>query len=75
VGIQVPQYRLYKLNSVGRFVSGDWIEAEDDAGAIEAAHALCDAATPTIEVWQGSRQVAVVPCATEAQATVGSDLA
>lgn len=66
---QMPQYRLYKLNSVGRFASGEWIEARDDAEAIRMAHDLCDLATPTIEVWQRDRQVAVVPCAPEVQAT------
>lgn len=72
-GCQAPHYRLYKLSSLGHFVSGDWIEAEDDARAIEAAHALCDLETTTIEVWQRDRQVAIVPCATGDQATARPD--
>ena len=61
-------YRAYRHDKAGRFVSGDWIEAADDHEAKLAAHALCDEATPTVELWQGSRRVAVLPCNEEAAA-------
>jgi hypothetical protein len=55
-------YRVYKLNPAGRIVSGEWIEAANDAEARTRAHALCDAATPSVELWLGARRVAVLPC-------------
>jgi hypothetical protein len=55
-------YRAYKLNAEGRIVSGEWIEADSEARARELAHALCDEATPNVELWQGSQQLAVLPC-------------
>ena len=56
------QYRVYKLNAARRIVSGDWIEAENDAAAIEKAHALCDVVTPAVELWRGSALLGVFPC-------------
>ncbi len=67
----MAQYRVYRLNPAGKIVSGDWIEAESDAQAGGLAHALCDAATPTVELWQGDRQVAVIPCDEPLQAAAG----
>jgi hypothetical protein len=58
----VPHYRVYKLNPAGRIVTGEWIQAADDDAAKAAAHDLCDEATPTVEVWQGSRRLGVLPC-------------
>jgi hypothetical protein len=55
-------YRVYKLNRAGRIVSGEWIEAETEHHARAQAHALCDEVTPTVELWQGARQLAVLPC-------------
>jgi hypothetical protein len=55
-------YRVYKLNARGLIMSGEWIEATSDAEARRLAHALCDEATPTVELWQGPRRVAVLPC-------------
>jgi hypothetical protein len=62
----VANYRVYKLNPDGRISSGDWIEAQSDAEARAAAHAMCDEATPTVELWQGARRIAVLPCEEEA---------
>lgn len=59
-------YRVYRLNPAGRIVSGDWVEADSDKAACEAAHAMCDQATPSVEVWQGPRRIAVLPCDTQA---------
>lgn len=55
-------YRVYKLNPAGRIVSGEWVEAETDDAAREAAHALCDHATPSVELWLGARRIALLPC-------------
>jgi hypothetical protein len=61
-------FRVYKLNAAGRIMSGEWIEAESEAQACELARAMCDEATPNIEVWQGARRVAVLPCKDDAAA-------
>ncbi|MDB5445398.1 MAG: hypothetical protein JWQ97_715 [Phenylobacterium sp.] len=55
-------YRVYKLNPAGRIVSGEWIEAATESEARRMAHALCDETTPSVELWQGARQLAVLPC-------------
>jgi hypothetical protein len=44
-------------------MTGDWIEAESEAQARQLAHALCDEATPRVELWQGARRVAILPSA------------
>jgi hypothetical protein len=53
---------VYRLSPAGRITSGEWIEAADDEAARRAAHALCDHATPKVELWSGSRRLAVLPC-------------
>lgn len=55
-------YRVYRLNPAGGIVSGDWIEAESEPQARAQAQALCDEGTPIVELWQGTRQLAVLPC-------------
>lgn len=55
-------YRVYKLNAAGRIVSGEWIEADSEGDALARAEALCDGAVPQVEVWQGARRLAVLPC-------------
>jgi hypothetical protein len=51
----VGTYRLYCLDGVGKVVSAEWIEAEDDDTAIEAAKKLMDGYP--CELWQNSRLV------------------
>ncbi len=58
----MPSYRIYKLNPAGRIVSGEWIEAATDEQAQVLAHEHCDHATPSVELWDGPRRVAVLPC-------------
>lgn len=58
----MASYRAYKIDSRGRIVQGEWIEAESEAAARGEAHALCDDETPTVELWQGARQIAVLSC-------------
>ena len=55
-------YRVYKLNPAGRIVSGQWIEADDETEACMRAQALCDQGAPQVELWQGARQLATLPC-------------
>lgn len=55
-------YRAYKLNPAGRIVSGEWIEAATEREALLRAEALCDEGAPQVELWQGARRLAVLPC-------------
>lgn len=51
-------YRLYCLDGVGKVASAQWIEADDDSAAIDAAENLH--AGRKCELWQGERLVATV---------------
>lgn len=55
-------FRAYLLNAAGKIVWGEWIEAADLAEAQVKAHELCREGTPTVELWEGSRPMAEVPC-------------
>ncbi len=55
-------FRAYLLNAKGKIVWGDWIEAASQEDAIAKAHALCAEGTPMVELWQGARPVATIPC-------------
>ncbi|MFN3511911.1 MAG: hypothetical protein ACK41C_02620 [Phenylobacterium sp.] len=55
-------YRVYRLNPAGKITSGEWIEAANEDDARAAAHAMCDPATPKVELWRGAMRVAVLPC-------------
>lgn len=48
-------YRLYCLDGVGKVVSAEWIDANDDEAAIEAAKAMVDG--HICELWARSRFV------------------
>jgi hypothetical protein len=56
-------FRAYLLNARGSIVWGDWIEAKDEAEARAKAHELCRDGLPVVELWQGPRHVAEIPCA------------
>jgi hypothetical protein len=58
----VPTYRAYLLDPDGRIRWGEWIEAADQAEAERLAQAMCDAGTPTIELWQGRELLGELPC-------------
>jgi len=58
----VPTFRAYVLNGAGKIVWGDWIEADDLEDARLKAHELCDHGHPTVELWQGAKILAEVPC-------------
>jgi hypothetical protein len=53
---RMASYRLYRLDGVRMVSSGEWIEADDDHAAIEAAKEKFDG--ERCEVWQGRRLVA-----------------
>ena len=53
---RVASYRLYGLDGVSKVASGEWIDADDDQAAIEAARERLDGRP--CEVWQGPRFVA-----------------
>ena len=48
-------YRLYHIDGAGRFSTAEWIEADSDEAAIEAARATCKPLG--CELWQGNRLV------------------
>ncbi len=48
-------YRLYCLDGVGKVVSAEWIDANDDDAAIEAAKGMMDG--HPCELWERSRLV------------------
>ena len=54
----MPAYRLYDLDGSGRFSAAEWIEAEDDDSAVEAARALRK--NCRCEVWRGPKFIATV---------------
>ena len=58
----MPTYRAYLLNPAGKFAWRDWIEAADQQEAEAKAHALCNEGAPTVELWQGGRLLAELPC-------------
>ena len=52
-------YRLYCLDGAGKVLSAEWIDAEDDNTAIEAAKDMVDG--HTCELWARSRFVIRLP--------------
>jgi hypothetical protein len=52
----VAGYRLYGLDGASKVASGEWIEADDDDAAIEAAREMFKGGS--CELWQGRRLVA-----------------
>jgi hypothetical protein len=55
-------YRAYRLDERRRILNGTWLEASNDAAAIDRAGDLCDEEAPTIEVWQATRLVDEIEC-------------
>jgi len=52
----VSGYRLYCLDGARKVASAEWIDADDDEAAVEAAKQRMDG--QGYEVWQGPRLVA-----------------
>lgn len=55
----MASYRLYGLDGVSKVASGEWIEADSDEAAIEAAKKVMDG--HDCELWQGARCIARIP--------------
>jgi hypothetical protein len=49
----VPAYRIYKIDGSGGFLAAEWLEADDDEAALEAARSQPGA----FELWHRSRLV------------------
>ncbi len=52
----MSSYRLYCLDGAGRIVAAEWIQAEDDGAALEAAEEIRDGRR--CELWRGKELVA-----------------
>ena len=52
-------YRLYCLDGANKVASAEWIDADDDKAALEAAKEIVDG--QECEIWQGTRLVARLP--------------
>jgi hypothetical protein len=59
----MPAYRAYQLDDRHRILNGQWLEASDDAAAIDQAEGLCEEGVPAIELWQSTRLVDEIECA------------
>lgn len=62
----MPTYRAYRLDARRRILTGGWLQARDDADAIEQAEDLCSPETDTVELWEASRLVKDVDCGDDA---------
>lgn len=58
----MPTYRAYHLDSHRRILDGLWLEASNDAAAVDQAEELCEEGAPTIELWQSTRLVDEIEC-------------
>jgi hypothetical protein len=58
----MPTYRAYHVDSHHRILDGQWLDAPDDAAAVDQAEDLCEEGAPSIEVWQAARLVEEIDC-------------
>jgi hypothetical protein len=58
----MPTYRAYRVDDRRRILTGAWLQADDDAEAIEQAGELCDERTEVVELWEGPRLVKDLDC-------------
>lgn len=54
----MPAYRVYCLDGAGKVWAAEWIEADSDHAALDAARRFADAVR--CEVWLGERLVGKV---------------
>jgi hypothetical protein len=54
----MPTFRVYCLDGAGKVWAAEWIEADSDAAALDAARRFADAVH--CEVWLGERLVGKV---------------
>jgi hypothetical protein len=55
-------YRVYQLDPAGHIAHADWLEAETDEAAESLALRLCGPGVPMVELWDGTRRIAVLSC-------------
>jgi hypothetical protein len=55
-------YRAYHLDGNRRILDGRWLEASNDAAAVDQAEELCEEGAPAIELWQSTRLVEEIDC-------------
>ena len=61
----MPAYRIYCLDGAGKVWAAEWIEATDDASALDSARHFKTAVR--CEVWQGQRLIGRVDLKPEQQ--------
>jgi hypothetical protein len=61
----MPTYRAYRLDRHRRIRDGQWLDAPNDAAAVDQAEELCEEGAPLIEVWQSKRLVDEIDCEDE----------
>ena len=54
----MPTYRVYCIDGAGKVWAAEWIEADSDSAALDAARPFAD--TVHCEVWLGERLVGKV---------------
>lgn len=64
----MPAYRLYRLDGAGKIMNADWIEAEGDQAALDAAQDSVGSAA--FELWDRGRLVGGSAAAPEGAAPV-----
>ena len=57
-GLHMPAYRVYCLDGAGKVWAAEWIQAESDSTALDAAREFAGSAH--CEVWLGERLVGKV---------------
>ena len=58
-GAQVTDYRLYRINDLGKIGTAEWIDARSDDEALAMVRAK--RLSVKCELWAGSRLVAQIP--------------
>ncbi|MGZ3376463.1 MAG: hypothetical protein ACXU8S_07685 [Phenylobacterium sp.] len=66
-------YRAYRLDERRHILNGQWLEAPNDAAAVDRAEELCEEGAPTIELWQATRLVEEIDCAAEGDCDCAGD--
>jgi hypothetical protein len=54
-GKALGNFRLYRLDGAGKIASAEWLDADDEAQALDLARGLN--ATTTVEVWNRNKLI------------------
>ncbi len=65
-------YRAYRIDDRHHIINGRWLEASNDAEAMDQAEALCEDGVPTIELWQAARLVDEIDCEDSGDCAAGA---